>query len=453
MADYRSASLRQAATLFVVITGSVLASLDLFVVNLAFGAIHHAFPGSTAAEMAWVVNAYGVAFAAGLIPAGRIADRTGRKRAFVVGMTVFAAASLACALAPTLGVLIAARAIQGIGAAAMIPTSLGLLLASSTPASRQRMVAIWAASGSVASALGPVLGGALVLIDWRWLFLVNVVVALPALLVARLVPSSESASGRIPDLLGSGLLAVTVGAVVAAITTSSESSAAATIAALIAVIGGIAFTIRQRRAELPAINFTPFQDRSFMAATIGMTVFYLGFGIMLLGGSLFLTQAWQMNTALAGAEFAAGPAAAVVTALVAGRWPLPPRVLSAAGGVLLSAGGLWWAVSLGASPNYWDDFLPGLILTGAGAGVAQTGFISGGTATLAAAEYGAGTGVLNTARQIGSGVGVAIFIAAAGTATVASHFQPAWFILAGAGLLAAVAGAILARHGQPAEAG
>src|SRR5258705_1277897 len=165
----------------IVSVGVFVASLDLFIVNIAFPDIERDFHGTSLSSLSWILNAYAIVFAALLIPAGRWADRAGRKRAFLIGMGVFTLSSALCAAAPSVGVLIAARVLQAGGAALLMPTSLGLLLPEFPPERRQVAVRIWAAVGGAAAAAGPLFGGLLVQASWRWVFLVNVPIGVAAI--------------------------------------------------------------------------------------------------------------------------------------------------------------------------------------------------------------------------------------------------------------------------------
>ena len=186
-----------------------MSSLDLFIVNLAFPYIGREYAGTSLSNLSWVLNGYTIVFAAVLVPAGRWADRVGRRRLFVAGMIAFSLGSLLCGLAPGVAALIAARVIQAAGAGLMVPASLSLLLAAVPPAARARAIGTWSALGALGAALGPVIGGSLVQISWRWVFWINLPVGLAAvLLAARVVPESKDdhVRGR-PDLLGAALLA------------------------------------------------------------------------------------------------------------------------------------------------------------------------------------------------------------------------------------------------------
>ena len=157
----------------VVLIGVFVSSLDLFIVNIAFPDLKRSFPSSSLSDLSWVLSAYAITFAALLMPAGRWADRSGRKRAYLAGLTLFTLASAICAAAPSLDALIAARVLQAVGGALMLPSSLGLLLPLFPPAKRGAAIGLWSAMGGAAAAFGPPLGGLLVEADWRWVFLVN----------------------------------------------------------------------------------------------------------------------------------------------------------------------------------------------------------------------------------------------------------------------------------------
>src|SRR3954453_8791610 len=164
----------------IVSVGGFVASLDLFTVNIAFPDTQAPFDGPSLASLSWILNAYAIVFAALLVPAGRWADRAGRKRAFLIGLALFTASSAACAAAPSVGFLIGARVLQAVGAALLMPTSLALLLPEFPPERRQVAVGIWAAVGGAAAAAGPLAGGLLTQLSWRWVFLVNVPIGIAA---------------------------------------------------------------------------------------------------------------------------------------------------------------------------------------------------------------------------------------------------------------------------------
>src|SRR5580698_8290287 len=173
---------RFGAVFAVVTAGIAMVNLDLFIVNVALPSIGRTFGGADLASLSWVLNAYAIVFAALLVPAGRAADLIGRRTAFLAGVIIFALASAACAVAPDVWLLVAARVVQAAGGALLMPSSLGLLLAVARPEKRAGTIRAWTSVGGAAAALGPVLGGALVAVSWHWVFLVNVPVVVLAVI-------------------------------------------------------------------------------------------------------------------------------------------------------------------------------------------------------------------------------------------------------------------------------
>src|SRR5688500_13953370 len=191
----------------VTVAAAFMVALDLSIVNVAFPSIRTSFPEVSTASLSWVLAAYSVVFGALLLGAGRIADRSGRRRIFETGLVVFALGSLLCGIAPTAWLLIAGRVVQAVGAALLMPTSLALLLTATPPAARAQAVAMWGGISALAVATGPSLGS--VLIDaggWRWAFYVNLPVAAAALVASRRVLPESVIGGPVPDLVGVALV-------------------------------------------------------------------------------------------------------------------------------------------------------------------------------------------------------------------------------------------------------
>jgi MFS family permease len=209
---------RRWQVLTLVSVATFVASLDLFIVNIAFPDIERDFHGTSLASLSWILNAYAIVFAALLVPAGRWADRAGRKRAFLLGLALFTASSAACAAAPSVGFLIGARVLQATGAALLMPTSLALLLPEFPPERRQVAVGIWAAVGGAAAAAGPLAGGLLTQASWRWVFLVNVPIGMVAIAAGlRTLRETREANAIRGDMLGAVLLTAGVAALTLAI--------------------------------------------------------------------------------------------------------------------------------------------------------------------------------------------------------------------------------------------
>ncbi len=172
---------RRWKVLTLVSVGVFMVSLDLFIVNIAFPKIEGDFAGSSVSSISWVLNAYAIVLAAFMVSAGRLADRHGRRRAFLWGLAIFVLGSALCGLAPSVGALVGARVVQAVGAAFLLPTSLALLLPEFEPEDRPQAIGIWAAIGGLAAAAGPPIGGLLVELSWRLVFLVNVPIGIVAI--------------------------------------------------------------------------------------------------------------------------------------------------------------------------------------------------------------------------------------------------------------------------------
>jgi EmrB/QacA subfamily drug resistance transporter len=454
VADSRGAT--QRLTLPLVGAGAFLSSLDLFIVNIAFPDIRADFPGTTNAGLSWVLNGYGIVFAALLVPAGRLADLYGRRRLFRLGMLLFALASAGCAVAPSVGLLVLGRVVQAAGAALMVPTSLGLLLAAYPASAHRRVVGLWAAIGSTAAASGPVLGGLLVQADWRWIFLVNLPAAVPAVLLGRRLPETRHHEhGGLPDLVGAAVLALGIAGLVAAISNASAWGIGDPKLWACLVIGALSLVLFARRCARhprPVIDPHLLRIREFTAATAAMGFFYAGFGVMLLGGTLFLSQAWHQSSVAAGLEFAPGPLAATLGAVLGSRIPGPRRTVALVGATLFVLAGLWQFAALGDPAAYAAHFLPASILSGAGVGLSQTAIMTAGAAVLPEHRYATGTGVLNTSRQIGSALGVAVLVSLLGTGATAADYRAGWLVMAGCGVLAVLFALRLAARPQGAVA-
>jgi EmrB/QacA subfamily drug resistance transporter len=441
----------------IVCVGVFMASLDLFIVNIAFPAISRHFGGASLASLSWILSGYAIVFAALLVPAGRWADEFGRKRAFLGGLGIFVAASAACALAPSVGLLTAARVVQATGAALMVPTSLGLILPEFAPHERHVAIGAWAATGGIAAAAGPPLGGLLVQADWRWVFLVNVPVGLLGLGFGMrvLVERRETHPVR-PDLLGAGALIVAVGALVVAIVKGQDwgwSSPQVIVLLIVSAAVLPAIWSRSQRHQAPVVEPSMLRVRSFGLAAGASVLFFAGFGAMLLAGVLFLTSVWHESVLTAGAMLFVGPAMATAFTIPSARLGarIGYRVPGVIGTLLFAAGSLWWIASTGDRPAYLTGFLPGMAIGGAGVGLVIPTLTAAGASSLPPERFATGAAVLTMGRQIGAALGIALLVAVLGAnAHSASDFHWAWLITIVGGLAAGVA---LAALGPPSERG
>jgi EmrB/QacA subfamily drug resistance transporter len=441
--------------LLVVSAGVFMASLDLFIVNIAFPDIQADFSGTSLATLSWVLNGYAIVFAALLVPMGRLADLVGRKRIFLAGLGVFTAASALCAVAPSVGFLIGARVLQAVGGAMLMPTSLGLLLPEFPPEKRATAVGIWAAAGGVAAAAGPPLGGLLVELSWRWVFLVNIpVAAIVAVAAVRvLTETRDPAATRLPDLLGAAMIVAAVGSVTLAIVKGPDWGWGSTeVVGLFAVSALLvpAFLVRSSRHPAPVIEVEMLRVRSFALANIAGVLFFAAFGGMLLGGVLWLTQVWDYSVLTAGLALAPGPLMAAIFAAPSGRLAdrFGQRAVGIPGALLFALSFAWFEWRMGLDRAYLADYLPGLLMGGIGVGLTIPSISSAAAASLPPARFATGSAVVGMARQIGAALGVAILIAVIGTpspAEVLDVFDRAWTLMAIAAVATAVAFAAMGR--------
>ena len=426
----------------VVVAGVFMSSLDLFIVNIAFPAISKHFGDASVSTLSWVLSAYAIVFAALLVPAGRWADAFGRKRAFLLGLAIFVAASAACAAAPSVGALVAARIVQAVGGALMLPTSLGLMLPEFEPSKRHVAIGIWAASGGIAAAAGPPLGGLLVQADWRLVFLVNLPVGVVALAAGArtLREHREQGAGR-PDLLGAVSLMVSVGALVVAIVQGQAWGwASPAILALLAV-PALLLPLLWRRSErhrTPVVEPEMLRVPRFALAVGASLVFFAGFGAMLLGGVLFLTGVWHEEVLTAGLMLFPGPAMAATFAIPGARLGarFGFRAPGIAGSLLFASGSAFYITQTGDVPHYASEFLPGNLITGIGVGLVIPNLTGAGVSSLAPERFATGAAVLTMGRQIGVALGVAMLVAVLGAAAgTAADFHASWMITVICGLL------------------
>ena len=429
--------------------------LDVTIVNIAFPDIRVSFPGSSLAQLSWILNAYAIVFAAGLVPAGRLADRFGRRRFFFLGLLVFLAASAACGAAGSVGVLIGARAVQALGGAMLVPASLGLVLPEFPLERRATATALRGATGAVAAAAGPSLGG--LLVDWqgwRSVFFVNFLIGLPALIPARrLLRESREPQSALPDAVGAALLAVAVGALALAIVQGPEWgwSSGRVLGAFVAsaLLLGV-FVRRSSRHRAPVIELALFRVRSFAVANAGGFVFALGFYAILLCNVLFLTGVWHYSILRAGVALTPGPLMATLAAPLGGRLSdrFGQRLVAVPGGLIFAAGALLFALDMGAQPAYAADFLPATLLTGTGVGLSFAAFGSAAVAELPRTRYATGGAISNCFRQIGAVLGISTLIVVLGTPSPADAlhaYHRAWALMALTGALAGLIGLALGR--------
>src|SRR4051794_32453857 len=275
--------------------GAFMAALDLSIVNVAFPDLEASYPNASQASLAWVITAYAIVFGALLVTGGRAGDRSGRRRTFMSGLMVFLGGSFLCGVALNVPMLVVSRALQGAGAAFLVPASVALLIGAYPVERRMQMVALWGGVGALAVATGPSLGAAIVSAGgWRWAFFVNVPIGIALLGLGRraLTESRPDESTARPDYLGVVLITAALGALVLAISEGATwgwTDPRIVGAFIVAVVSGVLFVRRCARHPEPVVDLALFSDRSFVTANVATFVYAAGFFAMLLGNILFLT--------------------------------------------------------------------------------------------------------------------------------------------------------------------
>ncbi|MEU1205437.1 MFS transporter [Nocardia sp. NPDC005825] len=437
--------------LLVLCSAAFMAMLDTFIVNVAFKAIGEGYPGSTLSNLSWILNAYTIVYAALLIPAGRLADRFGRKRGFLIGLTVFTLASVACAVGPTLWWLVGFRVLQASGAALLTPTSLGLLLTALPAERRAGAVKIWATSTSLAAAIGPVVGGALVKLSWQWVFLVNVPVGVIALIGAiALLPETKDATvTRIPDLFGALVLAIGLGALALALVKGQEwgwSASSTLIAFAVAAVAVVLVVARVLTHSAPIIDPALMKVRTFFWANATALLFCTAFGAVLPSIVLRLETTAHYSALVTGLAVAPSPLMVPIFAAVGQRlskrgWPASHIV--ALGNSLVFLGAVVLALSARTEVDYLTQVLPGWLIVGVGVGFSLPSLLASATVDLPPARVSTGSGIVNTSRQLGYVLGVAMLVALLGTLTASgadalSGFTHSWWAIAAVAAASAV---------------
>lgn len=441
---------RPGMVLLLVSVATFLASLDLFIVNIAFPDIRLAFPGSDLASMSWILNGYTVMFAAFLAPAGRLADRYGRRRLFLIGVAIFTAASVACAAASSIPMLVAFRVLQATGAALVMPTSLALLLTAFPAAKRSAAVGVWSAIGAMAAALGPPVGGLLVEASWRWVFLVNLPIGLLALAFGPFVlRESKDATTGVPDLLGAAGLLVGVGSLTYSLVEAPDYGwgSAGVLSGFVVGAAGLVWAVyRASRHPVPVLDLVSLKVPTLWLACLGMILFSVGFAAMVFGNVLFLTGIWHNSILVAGLSQSPGPLAVVVTSIAVGKWGhrIGPGPKVAVGGLSTALGTTLWLINLGATPDYFAGMLPGQLLTGIGVGLILPSLSAVVGTVLPPDRWGAGSSMVNTSRQIGMVLGTAILVVVYDGAQDLAAFRHGWVFIVVVGVATALSGAALA---------
>jgi EmrB/QacA subfamily drug resistance transporter len=403
--------------------------LDNTVVNVALPSIQKDL-GTSASQLEWVFNAYALTFGVLLLTGGKLADLLGRRAIFIAGLVIFTAASLWCGLAGSAESLIAARTLQGIGAALMNPATLSIITATFPPRQRGMAIGIWAGVSALALAIGPLVGGLLTeKVHWSWIFFINIPVGVAGILAARIFIDETKDTSReqrldLPGLVTSavGLFALTYGL----IETNDHAWGSTRVLTLFALAGVAlaAFVLLEMRQRIPMLDLTLFRDPAFSGANIVMFLVGLAmFGIFFYN-SLFLQRVLGYGAIKTGATFLPMTVLIIFVAPVAGKLSdrFGPRWLMG-GGMTLLAGSLLLFGTLDAASSWWD-IVPGLLVGGVGMATVMAPTTAAAMGSVPVDKAGVGSAVINSMRQVGGSLGIAVMGALVATTVSVSAFSP-----------------------------
>jgi EmrB/QacA subfamily drug resistance transporter len=456
-------------TLGAVAFGLFMIMLDNTIVNVALPSIQSDLHIGIS-ELEWVFNGYALTFGVLMLTGGKLADMLGRRRIFIVGLLVFTVASLFCGLATSSSWLIGARVVQGMGSALMNPATLSIVTATFPPRQRGMAIGIWAGVAAMALAIGPLAGGLITEhLGWNWIFFINVPVGILAIIVTRLVVNESrdtSADQRLdlPGLLSSGigLFALTYGLIEA----NNFGWTSPRILSLFAVaaIGIVLFVLLELHQRSPMLDLSLFKNGTFAGANSVMLLVGLAMFGVFFYNSLFLQNILGYSAVQTGATFLPMTVLIILVAPFAGKYS--DRVGSRwlmGGGMVLLAGSLLIFSRLDASSNFWD-ILPGLLVGGLGMAIVMTPTTAAAMGSVPVDKAGVGSAVLNSMRQVGGALGIAVMgaivaesvHAAPRTPEYAAQFVTGYQHALTVAALIALAGAVLSiatvrkyRHAEP----
>jgi EmrB/QacA subfamily drug resistance transporter len=400
-------------TLAAVAFGLFMIMLDNTVVNVALPSIQRDL-GVGLSELQWIVTGYALSFAALMLTGGKLADLLGRRLVFVVGLAVFTVSSLFCGLADSGDALIGWRIVQGVGAALMNPATLSIISATFPPRQRGMAIGIWAGVSAMALAIGPLVGGLLTEhIDWSWIFYVNVPVGILAIAASFLFIDESRDTSEVQRLdlaglatSGIGLFALTYGLIEA--NTYGWTSGRIAGAFLVAVIGLASFVVLELRQRVPMLDLTLFRNGTFAGANAVMLLVALAmFGVFFFV-SLYMQNILGFSAVQAGAAFLPMTCLIMVVAPIAGK--LSDRIGSRwlmTGGMVLIAVQLFYYSTLGVDAGFYD-LLPGLLIGGIGMASTMTPTAAAVIGSVSVDKSGVGSAVMNSARQVGGSLGIAL---------------------------------------------
>jgi EmrB/QacA subfamily drug resistance transporter len=450
-------------TLFAVSLGMFMMMLDVTVVNVALPTIQRSLGGNLS-DLEWVVNGYALALAVVLLTGGKLADMVGRRLIFITGLVIFTAASLMAGLAGTTTVLIAARFIQGAGAALVVPSSLSIISATFPPRERGTAIGIWSAVVGFGIAIGPLIGGLIVEgINWNWIFFVNVPVGIIGVITAFLLideSKDESAEQRL-DVPGLLTAAISLGSLTYALVEANKYGWGSTRIVALFVVSAVAmaaFILLESRQRLPMLDLSLFKNRTFSGANA--TILLLGFAMLgvFFFVSLFMQNVLDYSPIQAGAAFLPLTTMMMIIPPIAGRLSdrVGPRWLIVAGFLLFTVGLVLYS-QLDFGDSFWN-LLPPMVISGIGLSLLFAPTTAAALSGVPIFKAGVASGVLNSVRQAGGSLGLAVLGAILaqvesgklreGKTTpdaFISGFHTALLVAAGITLFGALVGAVVIR--------
>jgi EmrB/QacA subfamily drug resistance transporter len=416
-------------TLGAVAFGLFMIMLDNTIVNVALPSIQRDL-GIGISELEWVFNGYALTFGVLMLTGGKLADLMGRRRIFIVGLVVFTVASLFCGLATSAGWLIGARVLQGVGSALMNPATLSIITATFPPRQRGMAIGIWAGVSAMALAIGPLAGGLITQhLNWNWIFFINVPIGVLAILVTRIVVDESrdtSADQRLdlPGLLSSGiaLFALTYGLIEA--NTYGWTSGRILSLFAIAAVGFAVFVVLELHQRAPMLDLSLFKNGTFAGAnTVMLLVGLAMFGVFFYN-SLFIQNILGYSAVQTGATFLPMTVLIILVAPLAGKYSdrVGSRWLMGFGMILLAVSLLIFS-RLDEASTFWN-ILPGLLVGGFGMGLVMTPTTAAAMGSVPVDKAGVGSAVLNSGRQVGGALGIAVMGAIIAEAVTAPPGTP-----------------------------
>ena len=420
--------------------GQFFVIFDSTVLNVGFASIERDFVGVARTTLAWALTSYSIGTASLLLLAGRIADLFGRKKVFLIGISIFAIGSLGAGLSPNVGILIATRAVQSVGGALMVPTSIALALPEFPAERRSLAVGVWGSIAALAGGLGPPLGaGVIELGGWRWIFFINIPVVVVVVVLGRKIlrESKGSSTGTRLDMvsvpLGTvGLALLTLGVL------EGEKWGWTSPSIIGCFLGAVVFALvvvrRSATHAEPLLDLSIFRHRRFSTASVATLTLNLPVAGFWFSAPLFCQTVWHWSVLKSGFAIMPTPVIIFVTATFAGRysdrgWIKP---IIGVGIAFCGIGIAGLAIFLDADANYWAHYLPFAAIYGVGLGLSWSTLTAAALIGIDHEKFGVANGTNLTFRQVGGAMGVALSIAVAGNAGVlgsAQAFHRVWLVL------------------------